>query len=381
MSDVYKESIELHKTHRGKIEITPKVHVKNYADLARVYSPGVAEISRVIAHDKNAVNTLTYRGRAIAVVSDGSAILGLGNLGPYAALPVMEGKALLFKRFADLDAVPICLNAHDADSIVQIVKALEPSFAGINLEDIRAPLCFEVERRLRAEMSIPVMHDDQHGTAIVVLAGLINALRVVKKEPSDITLVITGAGAAGISIAQLLSLYGVKNIIIVDSKGIVSSNRSDLNQEKRSILDRVNPYNKQGDLSDACVDADVFVGVSQAGILTEDMIRTMKEHPIIFALANPTPEIMPDAAFRAGAYIVATGRSDFPNQLNNALAFPGIFKGMIEYGVSQFSDNLFIKAAHALAECVDTPTTEKIIPGIFEEGLADKIAAVFADEK
>ena len=384
MSDVYQESLELHRKNKGKIQTTATVAVENYNDLSRVYSPGIAEVSRHIAGNPGSINALTSRGATVGIVTDGSAILGLGNLGPSAAYPVMEGKALLFKTFAGLNAVPLCLDVHDVESIVSVVKALEPSFAGINLEDIAAPQCFEIEKRLQAELSIPVMHDDQHGTAVVVLAGLINALALAGKQKEDAVIVLSGSGAAGTSIAELLHSYGFAHIIVCDSQGIISASRSDLNPSKQALLLYTNQDGVSGTLLDALKGADVFIGVSAPGVLEKDHIGAMNEKPIVFALANPTPEIMPDEARAFGAFVVATGRSDFPNQLNNALAFPGLFKGAIESSargeVVQFSSNVFIRAAEKLASLVPEPSVEKIIPGIFEPGLADEVASAFSVE-
>jgi malate dehydrogenase (oxaloacetate-decarboxylating) len=311
----------------------------------------------------------------VAVISDGSAILGLGNLGPKAAMPVMEGKALLFKHFANIDSVPIVLDVHTADEIVATVKAIAPSFGAINLEDIAAPICFEVEERLKAELDIPVFHDDQHGTAIVTLAGLINSAKVTGRTLKDAKVVTIGAGAAGTAIVKLLNLYGIKNITAVDSKGIINSERTDLNTEKQILLKFTNPVSGKN-LEDALVDADIFIGVSKGDLLTPQMIKTMAKNPIIFGLANPVPEIMPDVAREAGAAVVATGRSDFANQVNNALAFPGIFRGALDNGVQKITDEHKIATAKAIATLVTTPTADEVIPSVFADSLVAKVAGV-----
>ena len=336
---------------------------------------GIAAVSKAIADDPSLLPTYTWTNNLVAVISDGSAVLGLGNIGPEGSMPVMEGKALLFKHFAGLDAVPVTLNVHTADEIVATVKAIAPSFGAINLEDIAAPLCFEIEERLKAELSIPVFHDDQHGTAIVALAGLINSMRITGKSLKDCKVVTIGAGAAGTAIMKLLYKYGVGSIVAVDSRGIISDMRDDLNDEKKALL----PYldtSLSGSLEDAVRDADIFIGVSKPGLLTEDMVRTMAKDPIIFALSNPTPEIMPDYAKAAGAAVIATGRSDFPNQINNAIAFPGIFRGALDNGVRKITDDHKIAAAEAIAELVETPTAEEIIPSVFDERLVPAIASV-----
>lgn len=376
MTDLYEESIAMHRTYGGKIELNIKVALENKRDLSLAYSPGVAAVSRAIAADKNLTKELTIKKNTVAIVSDGSAILGLGNLGPEAAIPVMEGKAALFKRFAGVDAFPICVDTQDVDQIIETVKCIAPVFGGINLEDISAPRCFEVEKRLRAELSVPVMHDDQHGTAVVVLAGLINALKIRGGEKEDIKIVINGVGAAGVAITWILLTWGVGDIILCDSNGIINSEREDLNDMKILLRERTNRDDLKGGLEEALVDADVFVGVSAAGLLQKDMIKTMKKDPIIFALANPDPEIMPDDAIEAGALIVATGRSDFPNQVNNVLAFPGIFRGALDHNIMQFEDYMFVDAAKAIASCVAKPTPQNIIPGPFDENIAQKVAAV-----
>ncbi|HUX35554.1 MAG TPA: NADP-dependent malic enzyme, partial [Candidatus Paceibacterota bacterium] len=362
MNNVNEEAFELHRKNRGKIEIKNKVSIENKEDLSLAYTPGVGYVSSEIGKDKNLARELTLKSRFVAVVSDGSAILGLGNLGPEAAIPVMEGKAALFKRFANVDAFPICLDTQDTEEIIKAVKQIAPVFGGINLEDIAAPRCFEIERRLREELSIPVMHDDQHGTAIVVLAGLINALKVAGLDKKTAEVVVSGAGAAGTAVVKMMLSYGFEDIVVCDSQGALSENRNDLTGEKKELSMTTNPRNVSGTLSDAIAGADIFIGVSRGGILTEEMVRSMNKKPIIFAMANPIPEIMPDAAKRAGAFLVATGRSDFPNQVNNVLAFPGIFRGALDNKIAQFENGMFLKAAENLASMVKEPGVENILP-------------------
>lgn len=367
---------QLHLKHRGKI--TMKLRDEDTLDrdkLSAYYSPGVGEISRIIANDPSKLPEYTWTNNLVAVISDGSAILGLGDLGPKAAMPVMEGKALLFKHFAGVDSVPIVLDVHTADEIVTAVKAIAPSFGAINLEDIAAPKCFEVEERLKAELDIPVFHDDQHGTAIVTLAGLINAMKVVNKDLKDCKIVTIGAGAAGTAIMKLLHRYGVGSIVAVDSKGIIGDSRSDLNSEKQALL----PYldtTLSGSLEQAIADADVFIGVSKPGLLTPEMVKTMAPNPIVFALANPIPEIMPDLAHKAGVAVIATGRSDFPNQVNNAIAFPGIFRGALNNGVQKITDDHKLAVAQVIAGLVENPSADIIIPSVFDERLVPEIAKV-----
>ncbi len=343
MSDVYQDSLELHRKNGGKLAVKSKVKLDNKEDLSLAYTPGVAEICREIARDKSLVYPLTLKGNTVAVISDGSAILGLGNLGAAAAIPVMEGKCVLFKEFADVDAFPICLDTQDSEEIIKTVKYLAPVFGGINLEDISAPRCFEIEERLKAELDIPVMHDDQHGTATVVLAGLINSLKVRGSKKEEANIVLNGSGAAGTAIAKLLLIYGFKNILIVDRTGIIYDGRPDLNSEKKELAKITNLLKKEGGLEDAIKGADIFIGVSAPGVLTAEMVKTMTAKPIIFALANPVPEIMPDIAKEAGAYVVATGRSDYPNQINNVLAFPGIFRGALDNKVKQIPMKCLLK--------------------------------------
>jgi malate dehydrogenase (oxaloacetate-decarboxylating) len=373
--DVATEALERHKKLKGKIKIELKDPDFAFEKLRLDYTPGVGAVSDYVAKHPDEARDYTWLGNSVAVVSDGSAVLGLGNIGPLGALPVMEGKSLLFKQFGDIDAVPIVLDVHSADDIVAAVKAIAPSFGGINLEDIAAPICFEVEERLAEELPIPVMHDDQHGTATVTLAGLINACKVTKRELNDCRIVIVGAGAAGVAIAKLLHKYAQPSIVAVDSKGIISKSRSDLNDAKRRLLEFTNPTNIDGSLTDAIKDADVFIGVSQPGLLTANMINTMAKDPIIFAMANPVPEIMPDKAKAAGAAVVATGRSDFPNQVNNALVFPGIFRGALDNQVRQITDGHKIAAAEVVASFVAQPTADEIIPKITADGLPQAIAA------
>lgn len=379
MNDVYTRSLELHKKHGGKIEIANKVPLENKEDLSLSYTPGVAEVSREISNDKKLAYDYTLKKNTVAIVSDGSAILGLGNLGPESAIPVMEGKAVLFKRFANIDAFPICLNTQNVEEIIATIKNIEPVFGGINLEDISAPRCFEIETRLRKELSIPVMHDDQHGTAVVVLAGLINSIKLRGTKKEEARVVLSGAGAAGTAIVKLLTLYGFRNFIVCDSVGIIYENRGDMNPEKTLLAQITNKEKIGGSLADALKNADIFIGVSKPGVLTTEMIKTMANNPIIFALANPTPEIMPEEAKSAGAFIVATGRSDFPNQINNSLAFPGIFRGALDNRISQFRESMFIDAAIALAEYVKNPTPDQVLPDPFDLGVVDAIKQVIVE--
>jgi len=383
--DYFKESVKLHEKLKGKISISNKMEVESKDDLSLVYSPGVAEPCMEIHRNPDRVYDLTMKGNTVAVVSDGTAVLGLGNIGAKAAIPVMEGKAMLFKKFADIDAVPICLDTEDPEEIIRTVKLIAPVFGGINLEDISAPRSFQIENALQ-DIGIPVMHDDQHGTAIVTLAGLINAAKVVNKKLEDLKIVINGAGAAGNAIARLLSCISlkpdqcrsVKSIVICDSKGIISRDRTDLNDTKKDTLTFTNPENISGSLKDALVGADVFIGVSVANLLDRNDIKTMAKDAIIFGLANPTPEIMPDEAKAGGAAIVATGRSDFNNQVNNVLAFPGIFKGALQSRASQITSIMKLSAAFAIAECVENPTSEKVIPSALNHTIADKVAEAVA---
>ena len=369
-------ALELHKKYKGKITTALRdTGEMNREKLSAYYTPGVAAVSRAIADDPSLMPTYTWTNNLVAVISDGSAVLGLGNIGPRGAMPVMEGKGLLFKHFAGIDSVPIVLDVHTEDEIVAAVKAIAPSFGAINLEDIAAPTCFAVEERLKAELYIPVFHDDQHGTAVVTLAGIINAMKVTDKTLSECKIVTIGAGAAGTAIMKLLHRYGVGSIVAVDSKGIIGDSREDLNDEKKALL----PYldaSQSGSLDDAIVDADIFIGVSKPGLLTPEMIQKMADNPIIFALANPTPEIMPDVARAAGAAVIATGRSDFPNQVNNAIAFPGIFRGALDNGVKKITDDHKIAAAETIASLVENPTAEEIIPSVFDERIVPAISSV-----
>lgn len=381
MSNLREEALALHSKHQGKLEAVTKVPVRNAYDLSLAYSPGVAEPCKEIFDDKSKVYDYTMKGNLVAVVSDGTAVLGLGNIGPEAAMPVMEGKAVLFKSFAGVDAFPICLNTTDVDKIVETVKLLEPTFGGVNLEDIAAPACFEVEERLKRETNIPIFHDDQHGTAIVTAAGLINALRVVDKKLEDIRVVANGAGAAGIAIMKLLISMGVKEVIMCDTKGIVYEGREfGMNPVKEEMAKITNRSKLQGDLADAMKGADVFIGVSVAGAVTQEMVRTMNRDAIIFAMANPTPEIMPEEAKAAGAAVVGTGRSDFPNQVNNVLAFPGIFRGALDTRATEINEAMKLAAVYAIADLI-TPeelSADKVIPAPFDARVAPNVAAAVA---
>lgn len=374
--DYNKLALELHEKYKGKITTSLRDKEElNRDKLSAYYSPGVGAVSQAIAENPADLPKYTWTNNLVAVISDGSAILGLGNLGPKAAMPVMEGKALLFKHFADVDAVPIVLDVHEPEEIIATVKAIAPSFGAINLEDIAAPKCFEIEERLKAELDIPVFHDDQHGTAVVVLAGLINAAKLTGRNLADCKFVVIGAGAAGTAIIKLLNLYGAKNIVAVDSRGIVGKSRTDLNAEKTALLEYVDA-SQSGSIEDAITDADVFIGVSRAGLLTPELVKKMAKDPIVFALANPVPEIMPDVAKQAGVAIIGTGRSDFPNQVNNSLAFPGIFRGALDHGVKKITDQHKLAAAEALAGLVENPTVDKVVPTAFDAGVVEAIANV-----
>ncbi len=383
--DYYKESVKLHEKLKGKIAIANKVEVETKEDLSLVYSPGVAEPCMEIHRNPDRVYDLTMKGNTVAVVSDGSAVLGLGNIGAKAAIPVMEGKAMLFKKFADIDAFPICLDTQDTEEIIRTVTLMAPVFGGINLEDISAPRSFEIETRLQ-NLGIPVFHDDQHGTAIVTLAGLVNAAKVVGKEMEDLNIVINGAGAAGNAIAKLLSCLSleadrctpVNSIIVCDSKGIISRERTDLNDAKKATLSFTNRQNKTGTLKDALVNADVFIGVSVGNLIDRDDVKTMNKDAIIFALANPTPEIMPEEAKAGGAAIVATGRSDYNNQVNNVLAFPGIFKGALMSRAPRITPQMKLAAAYAISDCIINPGVEEIIPSSLNKEIAIKVAEAVA---
>ena len=374
--DYNKLALELHEKYKGKITTSLRDKEElNRDKLSAYYSPGVGAVSQAIAENPADLPKYTWTNNLVAVISDGSAILGLGNLGPKAAMPVMEGKALLFKHFADVDAVPIVLDVHEPEEIIATIKAIAPSFGAINLEDIAAPKCFEIEERLKAELDIPVFHDDQHGTAVVVLAGLINAAKLTRRNLADCKFVVIGAGAAGTAIIKLLNLYGAKNIVAVDSRGIVGKSRTDLNAEKTALLEYVDA-SQSGSIEDAITDADVFIGVSRAGLLTPELVQKMAKDPIVFALANPVPEIMPDVAKQAGVAIIGTGRSDFPNQVNNSLAFPGIFRGALDHGVKKITDQHKLAAAEALASLVENPTVDKVVPTAFDEGVVEAVANV-----
>jgi malate dehydrogenase (oxaloacetate-decarboxylating) len=372
--DIKQAALDFHRKLKGKIEITVKAKVDTREELSLAYTPGVAEPCKEIAADPTKVWDYTGKGNLVAVVTDGTAVLGLGDIGPEAAIPVMEGKALLFKEFAGIDAMPICLRTKNVDEIVMIVKALEPTFGGINLEDISAPRCFEVEERLKAEMNIPVFHDDQHGTAVVVLAGLINAVKVTGKDLTTLKVAMSGSGAAGTAIAKILYSQGIKDVVMLDRHGVISSKREDLNEAKKNLLSFTNPADITGDFNEALVGRDVFIGVSGPGVLTAGHVKSMADKPIIFALANPTPEIMPDEAKQAGAYVVATGRSDFPNQINNVLAFPGIFRGALDARARAITEPMKLAAAHALADYVVDPTPDRIIPDPLDKKVTEKVA-------
>lgn len=381
MTKLRDEALHMHKINKGKLKIESKVPVKNAYDLSLAYSPGVAEPCKEIYSRKHAVYDYTMKGNMVAVVTDGSAVLGLGNIGPEASLPVMEGKAVLFKTFAGVDSFPICLATNDIDEIVQTVKLMEPTFGGINLEDIAAPNCFIIEERLKKETRIPIFHDDQHGTAIVVVAGLMNALKLVKKDFTDIKVVASGAGAAGIAIIKLLRSFGVTNIIMCDSQGAIYEGRPRRMNDIKDEISKVTNHEKlQGNLTDVIEDADVFVGVSAAGALTVDMVKKMAKDPIIFAMANPDPEILPDVAKEAGARIIGTGRSDYPNQVNNVLAFPGIFRGALDVWATRINEKMKIAAVEAIASLIteDELHEDYVIPAPFDNRVAPNVAKYVA---
>ncbi|MFZ2593574.1 MAG: NADP-dependent malic enzyme [Minisyncoccia bacterium] len=366
-------ALEFHKKNRGKIEIKPKTKLTQEV-LRLAYTPGVAAVSSHVAKNKADTNTYTWRGNTVAVVSDGSAVLGLGNIGPEGALPVMEGKSYLFKALANVDAVPVVLGTHDTEEIIATIKNIAPSFAGINLEDIAAPRCFEIEKRLKEMLDIPVMHDDQHGTAMVVLAGLINALKVVKKKKESVKVVVAGAGAAGAAITEMLLGYGIHDVLVVDSKGVLALSDITLTGYKKSLAERTNKHLVVGTLIDALLGADVFIGVSKGNTVTAEMIQLMNKNAIVFAMANPIPEIMPEEAKRGGAVVIATGRSDFPNQVNNSLGFPGIFRGALDNKVRNITDSMLVRAAEALAKLVAKPTAKQILPKTFDPRVAKAVA-------
>lgn len=372
--DYAKLSLATHKKLKGKVAVLTKASVRTKDDLATYYTPGVGAVSTFLSQNKDKVRDYTMKGNLVAVVSDGSAVLGLGNIGPEGAYPVMEGKAMLLKSLANIDAMPIILSTQHPDAIVSAVKAIAPTFGGIILEDIAAPQCFEIERRLQADLDIPVVHDDQKGTALVVLAGIINALKVAKKSPSKARVVISGAGAAGISIARFLKAYGIVNIVVCDRMGVIYKTRPELSPEKRALAEMTNPGNVGGGLADALRGADVFIGVSSAGLVTEAMVRTMAPRAIVFALANPTPEIMPEEALRGGALVVATGRSDFPNQVNNALGFPGMFRGALDNRVTDITDAMLIQAAKNLAGMIKKPSAKRVLPDALDKKAVKAVA-------
>ena len=371
---INEKALQLHKKWNGKLETTSKVPVKTREDLSLAYTPGVAEPCKIIAQDKEAAYQYTIKANTVLVVSDGSAVLGLGNIGPYAAMPVMEGKAVLFKEFGNVNAVPICLDTQDVEEIIKTVTYIAPGYGGINLEDISAPRCFEIEDRLKEILDIPVFHDDQHGTAIVVLAGIINALKVTGKQKEQCKIVVNGAGSAGIAITRLLLTYGFPNIIMCDKSGIINKDSADLNWAQVAIAELTNLENKTGSLQDALVGADIFVGVSAPNIVTKEMVASMNQDAILFAMANPIPEIMPDVAKEAGARVVGTGRSDFPNQINNVVAFPGIFKGALEGRARQITEEMKLAAALAIANLV--PAEELSEDNIMPEAFDPRVAAV-----
>lgn len=373
--DINEKSLKLHEDNKGKIEIKSKVPVKTREDLALAYTPGVAEPCRKIHKNPDDIYKYTSKSNTVGVITDGSAVLGLGNIGVKASLPVMEGKCILFKEFANIDAIPICIDSNDVDTIVETVKLISTTLGGINLEDISAPRCFEIEERLKQELDIPVFHDDQHGTAIVVLSGLINSARLLKRDIKNLKVVINGSGSAGIAICKLLLKVGIKDIIICDTRGAIDESRDDLNATKLDIAKETNKDHQIGTLKEIIGGKDVFIGVSAPDVLSGEMVKTMNKNPIIFALANPTPEIMPDIAKQNGAKIVATGRSDFPNQINNVLAFPGIFKGALEIR-SQITEEMKLSAAYAIASIIDDEelSEDNIIPDVFDNRVMDRVS-------
>jgi malate dehydrogenase (oxaloacetate-decarboxylating) len=369
------QSIKIHKKLKGKIEIKSKAPLKTKKDLRLFYTPGVGAVSSYLAKNKSQARGMTIKNNLVAVVSDGSAVLGLGNIGPEGAIPVMEGKAMIFKEFANIDAFPIVLTTQDTNEIINTVKYIAPVFGGINLEDISAPRCFEIESKLKEILDIPVFHDDQHGTAIVALAGLINAFKVAKKDISKSKIVVIGAGAAGIAISNLLLQFGVGDILLLDSRGIISKSRSDLNPFKAAMAAKTNKHNISGGLNDAIQTADAVIGVSAPNLLKQEHIKLMGDRAIVFGLSNPIPEIMPNIAKKAGAFVIATGRSDFPNQINNALVFPGIFRGALDRKVWQITDTMKLNAAKKLAELIKKPTPDKIIPSVFDKKVVKAVAS------
>ena len=374
IEEIKQKALELHEKNQGKLEVVSKVKVNDAMDLALAYTPGVAEPCKKIHEDNDLAYKYTNKGNMVAVVTDGSAVLGLGNIGGIAGMPVMEGKSVLFKEFGNVDAFPICLNTQDTEEIISTVKAISPSFGGINLEDIAAPRCFEIEKRLIEELDIPVFHDDQHGTAVIVLSAVINALRIVKKDISDVKIVISGAGAAGIAISNLLTLAGAKNNLILNSRGIIDPDDEKLDEARREIARTTNPNKVKGDLTTAMENADIFIGVSAPGILTKEMVSSMNHDAIVLAMANPVPEIYPDEAKEAGARVVGTGRSDYPNQVNNVLVFPGIFRGALDAKADKITDDMKLSAAYAIAHMVEQPTEERILPEAFNKDVARNVA-------
>ena len=374
--NVYEKSLVLHEEHKGKIEVISKVEVTNREQLSQAYSPGVAEPCRKIHANQEDVYKYTSKGNLVAVVSDGTAVLGLGDIGPHAAMPVMEGKAILFKQFAKVDAFPICLDTKDVDEIVETVKRLAPTFGGINLEDISAPRCFEIEARLKKELDIPVFHDDQHGTAIVVCAGLLNALKVVGKKMEDLKVVINGAGSAGISICKLILQFGVGDVVLVDRQGALCPGEEWMNPAQKDMAEITNKNKQRGPLTEIIKDKDLFIGVSAPNLVTAEMVKTMAKDPIVFAMANPTPEIMPDVAKEGGAKVVATGRSDFPNQINNVLVFPGIFRGALDVRATEITEEMKMAAARAIASLIteEELNEEYIIPSPFDPRVSEAVA-------
>ncbi|MGN0417829.1 NAD(P)-dependent malic enzyme [Anaerostipes faecalis] len=380
--DYNKLALDMHEQNKGKVAVRSKVAVKTRDDLSTAYTPGVAEPCRKIRDNKDEVYRYTAKGNLVAVVSDGTAVLGLGDIGPEAAMPVMEGKAILFKEFADIDAFPICLDTKDTEEIIQTVKNIAPTFGGINLEDISAPRCFEIERRLKEELDIPVFHDDQHGTAIVVAAGLLNALKYVGKTMEEVNIVINGAGSAGISICKLLLQFGIGNVVMVDQKGALCPGEEWMNPAQAEMAEKTNKDKQTGPLTEIIKGKDVFIGVSAPDIVTAQMVSTMADDAIIFAMANPTPEIMPDEAKKGGAKVVATGRSDFPNQINNVLVFPGIFRGALDARASQITESMKMAAARAIAGIIteEELNDEYIIPGAFDERVCAAVAKAVAEE-
>lgn len=381
--DIFEKSLQSHLASRGKLSVESKQKPENYDDLSWQYTPGVAAVCKAISEDRANLEKMTIKGNTVAVVTNGTAVLGLGNIGPQAALPVMEGKCALFKRFAGINAFPVCIDTKNPDEFVEIVKKTATPFAGINLEDVAAPACFEIEKKLKEQLDIPVFHDDQHGTAIVVLAALINALKVANKSFNNVKLVVLGAGAAGGAITKLLSKYGNCSIIVCDSKGVIGQNRTDIlaNSYKNDLITLTDPPKGLRTLDDAISGADVFIGVSGPGLLTGDQVRRMNQKAIVFALANPVPEIMPEQAYAAGAMIVGTGRSDFPNQINNVLAFPGIFKGVIESDNNKITEEMMLNAAKSLAALIKNPQKDSIIPKLFDKNVTESVSIAVKSTK